>query len=146
MKKLIINQKTSNNIFNMKKISLLIILVLFSTLFMVSCKKDEAKPSGDSRAVKYELTGNYSGKFLLVASTNNSDFETIEVSKLPWKLEFTARASMKFALILGTGTEGQPGQAATLKTYVGGKEVDSATATALSSGIISLTSKQYILQ
>jgi hypothetical protein len=130
----------------MKKNSLLIILLLLSTLHVVSCKKDEATASGDSRAVKYELTGNYSGKFLLVASTNNSDFEAIEVNKLPWKLEFTARASMKYALILGTGSDGVAGQTATLKTFVGGKEVDSATATALSSGIISLTSKQYFLK
>lgn len=115
-----------------------------------SCSKDEvfSLPNGSgSRAIKYEITGNYSGEFIVVAATNNDDFEVIEVKKLPWKLEFTAKESIKTVVATAQGsTPGMTGQTATLKTYVGGTEVSSGTGTAISSGFISLTNKVYILK
>lgn len=115
-----------------------------------SCSKDsiDSSPnSSGSRAIKYEITGSYSGEMIVVAATNNDDFEVIEVKKLPWKLEFTAKESIKTVVATAQGsTPGIVGQTATLKTYVGGTEVSSGTGTALSSGFISLTNKVYILK
>lgn len=119
-------------------------------LIIQSCSKDDIfSPSSisGSRAIKYEITGNYSGEFIVVATTNNDDFEVMEVKKLPWKLEFTAKESIKTVIIQAQGsTPGVAGQTATLKTYVGGTEVSTGTGTALSSGFISLTNKLYILK
>ncbi len=116
-----------------------------------SCSKDNVDSSpisnSGSRAIKYEITGNYSGEFIVVATTNNDDFEVMEVKKLPWKLEFTAKESIKTVIIQAQGsTPGVAGQTATLKTYVGGTEVSSGTGTALSSGFISMSNKLYILK
>lgn len=115
-----------------------------------SCSKDDVDSSPNSsgsRAIKYEITGNYTGELLVVATTNNDNFELIEVKKLPWKLEFTAKESIQTVVATAQGsTPGLAGQTATLKTYVGGTEVSSGTGTALSSGFISLTNKVYILK
>jgi hypothetical protein len=123
-------------------------LILFSALCVgfFSCKDKgtDATPSG--RDVKYELTGDFTGTFILVATTNNDNFEVIEVNKLPWKLEFTAKASIKQIIIQGSGTGGQQGQKATLKTYVSGKEVSTGSGTALSVGAISVTNQLYTLK
>lgn len=127
----------------------------FATIALISilqsCSKDDVDSSpinnSTSRAIKYEITGNYSGEIIAVATTNNDDFEVIEIKKLPWKLEFTAKESIKTVIIQAQGsTPGVAGQTATLKTYVGGTEVSSGTGTALSSGFISLTNKLYILK
>jgi hypothetical protein len=115
------------------------------TVFACS-KTDSVTPASGSRAIKYEITGNYTGKFTLVGMTNNDDFEIMEVTKLPWKLEFTAKQGITYVLIQGTGGGGVTGQTATLKTYVGGQEVSSGAGTALSSGYISVTNKQYFLK
>lgn len=133
-----------------KQLKFIFVSIVF--VFMLqSCSKDsdvDVSPNNTgSRAIKYEITGNYSGEFIVVATTNNDDFEVIEVKKLPWKLEFTAKESIKTVIAQAQGsTPGVAGQTATLKTYVGGTEVSSGTGTALSSGFISLTNKLYILK
>ena len=124
-----------------------IISIICMVFIVFACsKKDDATPATGSRAIKYEITGNYTGKFTLVGMTNNDNFEIMEVSKLPWKLEFTAKQGITYVLIQGNGNGGVTGQTATLKTYVGGQEVASGAGTALSSGYISVTNKQYFLK
>lgn len=134
----------------MKKLLKPFFAIIGLILTLQSCSKDDvSSPSSisGSRAIKYEITGNYSGEFIVVATTNNDDFEVMEVKKLPWKLEFTAKESIKTVIIQAQGsTPGVAGQTATLKTYVGGTEVSTGTGTALSSGFISLTNKLYILK
>ncbi len=117
----------------------------FCFIFIISCKKDDTTPATSSRAVKYEITGNYAGTFIVVATTNNDNFEVLEITKLPWELSFEAKSNISQVIIQGTGTGGQPGQKATLKTFVGGKEVATGTGTALSSGVISITNSLYRL-
>ena len=130
----------------MKKNNLIILLSLVISLFTLSCGKDNAAPTAaGSREVKYEITGNYAGTFTLVATTNNDNFEILEITKLPWELSFTAKSSITQIIIQGTGQGGQTRQKATLKTFVGGKEVATGTGTALSSGIISITNSLYRL-
>jgi hypothetical protein len=124
--------------------SIISIICMVFTVFACS-KTSDVSPTG-SRAIKYEITGNYTGKFTLVGMTNNDDFEIMEVTKLPWKLEFTAKQGITYVIIQGTGNGGVTGQTATLKTYVGGQEVSTGTGTALSSGIVSVTNKQYFLK
>jgi hypothetical protein len=84
-----------------------------------SCSKDsvDSSPnSSNSRVIKYEITGNYSGEIITVAATNNDNFEVIEIKKNPWKLEFTAKESIKTVTIQAQGsTPGVAGQTATLK-------------------------------
>ncbi len=81
-----------------------------------------------------------------MATTNNSNFETLEITKLPWTLEFTAKSGITSVIIQANGTGGVAGQTASLKTYVGGKEVATATGSALSGGILILSNNQYFLK
>ncbi len=130
----------------MKKNILIILFTLVISLFNLSCSKENATPLGTgSREIKYEITGNYAGTFTIVATTNNDNFEILEITKLPWELSFTAKSSITQIIIQGTGSGGQTGQKATLKTFVGGKEVATGTGTALSSGVISITNSLYRL-
>jgi hypothetical protein len=124
-----------------------IISIICLAFIVLACSKtDDATPTAGSRAIKYEITGNYTGTITVVGATNNDNFEIIEIKKLPWKLEFTAKQSLTYVLMQGTGNGGITGQTATLKTYVGGQEVSSGMGTALSSGYITMSNKQYFLK
>ena len=132
----------------MKKNLFLFCSIITLSLVFFSCSKTSdvsPSPSG-SRAIKYEIIGNYTGLITLVVTTNNDDFEIMEIKKLPWKLEFTAKQSITFVGGSASGGGGLSGQTASLKTYVGGQEVSSGTGTALSSGYLNLTNKIYILK
>ena len=123
-----------------------IISIICMVFIVFACSKtSDVSPTG-SRVIKYEITGNYTGLITVVGVTNNDDFEIIEIKKLPWKLEFTAKQSITYVLMQATGNGGVTGQTATLKTYVGGQEVGTGTGTALSSGFINMTNKTYLLK
>jgi hypothetical protein len=131
----------------MKKQLKNIVLIICVAFTVFACSKtDSVTPATGSRAIKYEITGNYTGLITVVGVTNNDDFEIIEIKKLPWKLEFTAKKEITYVLMQGTGNGGVTGQTATLKTYVGGQEVGTGTGTALSSGFINMTNKTYLLK
>jgi hypothetical protein len=119
--------------------------ILIISLLLFSCSKNEVSQS-DSRAIKYEITGDFTGKLTVVAATNTDPFEIMEVTKLPWKLEFEANKSLTTVVIAATGSGGITGQKASMKTYIGGKEVSSGGGTALSSGFLNMTNQVYILK
>ncbi|MDZ7899145.1 MAG: hypothetical protein U5N85_14120 [Arcicella sp.] len=128
----------------MNKISILR-LIAFNFLvliFLQSCSKDEVSVSG-SRKVKYEITGDFSGSIDVVAVVGNGSFEAIEVKKLPWIYEFTADKTLTQLSITASGNSGKTGQKATLKVYVGDKEVSSGSGTA-SNGFIFMNLKAYV--
>lgn len=131
----------------MKKQIRLAVLSIFATFTMLSCSKDEVSSGGSSREIKYEITGNYSGKLIVAAATNNGLAEAFEVDKLPWTTSFTAKSSVNTLVMVATGGSGlgKKGETVTLKIYVGGKEVDASTGTALSDGIISVSTTPYYL-
>lgn len=131
----------------MKNQSKSIISIICLAFTILACSKtDNVTPASGSRAIKYEITGNYAGIITLAITTNNDDFDVMEIKKLPWKLEFTAKQSITFVGGAGSGSGGVGGQTATLKTYVGGQEVSSGTGTALSAGFLNVTNKTYILK
>jgi hypothetical protein len=129
----------------MNRISILKLIALnfLALLFFQSCSKDEVTASG-SRAVKYEITGDFTGSFIVAAVVANGSFETFEVKKLPWIYEFTAAKTVTQVGASATGTGGRDGQKASYKVYVGGKEVSSGAGTAISGGIIQLNPKYYV--
>ncbi len=62
------------------------ILTIFIAFTLLSCSKIDNETPTESRAIKYEVTGNYAGVISVVVTTNNDNFEIIEIKKLPWKL------------------------------------------------------------
>lgn len=122
-------------------------MIAAAFLLLQGCSKgEEPSNGGGSREVKYEITGNFSGSFIVVATTNNDDYEVIEVTKLPWKNEFTAKSSIKLLVATATGSKGKTGETATLKMYVGGKEVRTGGGTATSFGALSMTNNVYMFE
>jgi hypothetical protein len=122
-----------------------ILLSLMVILFLASCKKDNNSSGGtNSRAVKYEITGNFAGKLTVVYSDNVSGNTLVSDVVLPWSKEINYNSN-----VMGIGISGQAsvvgvsGQTATLKIYSSGTVVKSGTATAGSLGELVLPSFAY---
>ena len=72
--------KQNTLIMNRSNIFKLIAFNLLAIFFLQSCSKNEVTPSG-SRAVKYEIAGDYTGSIIVAAVVANGSFETFEVKK-----------------------------------------------------------------
>jgi hypothetical protein len=127
----------------MKVQKFLIAILLLTTSIMTSCDQEDAPSGGDSRDVKYEMTGTYTGPINAAATTNNGIAEVVEIKKLPWTFEFKAKESIKSLFVTATGTGGSAGQTVKLNVIVGEKIVSTSNATALSTGIITVNSTLY---
>lgn len=108
-------------------------IVLCITAFASCNNNDDSQPN--QRQVKYEITGNYTGKLLIVYTNNTGTNQTINNASVPWSLEVTYPTSVN---AIGIGAQasivGAEGQTATLKIFVNGNEVKSTSATAGSLG------------
>lgn len=122
------------------KTILFFVTVLCSTHFLSSCKKD-GTGSGNSaqkRLVKYEITGTFSGKLLIVYNDNVNGNTVLDNVTLPWSktIQYTSNV-LAIGIAATTSTAGAPGQSATLKIYSGGELVRSSPANTGSVGEIS---------
>ena len=128
---------------NLKKSGLIILLISF---MLGSCKKDEDKPSVDNanRKIKYELTGNFSGKLTIIYNDNVNGNTVVNDVTLPWSKEITYADNILGIGIGGSSTSfGSPGQTATLTIYAAGTVKATSTKTAGSVGELSLPTLTY---
>lgn len=125
-----------------KKTSLFLTLAIF---MLGACKKsNDNKPSADNRKIKYEVTGNFTGKLVIVYSDNVSGNTVVSEVTLPWTKEITYASNIQAIGIGGSSTSvGVPGQTATLKIYAGGVVKASQTNTAGNVGELSLPTIAY---
>ncbi len=133
----------------MKKLFKLFALPIIAMFMLLSCTKDDVSAGASSRDVKYEITGNYSGGLIVAAATNNGIAEAFEINKLPWSTSFTAKSSVNTLVLIAANAStvlGKKGEEITLKVFVGGKEVDKSMGTALTDGIIYVSTSPYILK
>lgn len=114
---------------------------ILCTLVLSGCKKkDEATPEpapstpvATTKNVTYEITGNYTGNLLVVYSDNLSGPTTLTVTALPWRKDVNYPSATQ---AVGLGTNGSltklgvPGQTVSLKIYVSGTAVKTASAAA----------------
>ncbi|MCR4032964.1 MULTISPECIES: MmpS family transport accessory protein [Flavobacterium] len=122
-----------------------IMLMLTLVFTFASCSSDDDKGSGtNSRDVKYEITGNYTGTLSTTYFEKGGNVLNEDITKLPWTKEFTAEAKSLGASINASGYGGTAGQTLTGKIYVGGKLQNELTATATSDGIIVLPLTPYV--
>ncbi|KQO30002.1 hypothetical protein ASF10_05725 [Flavobacterium sp. Leaf82] len=130
----------------MKSILKTLAIVLTLTFTAGSCSSDnDSDPvSGGSRDVKYEVTGNYTGKLSVTYIEEGGAALIEDITALPWKKEFTAKTDSRAASISTSGYGGLKGQTLTGKIYVGGKVVKELTATATEDGIIVLVPGTYV--
>lgn len=117
----------------LKNVSLILLPAL---LFFSSCKKDNDNNGGtNSRIVKYEITGNYTGKLIVIYNDNVNGNTIINNATLPFLKDTTYTANITG---IGIGAQasipGVAGQTATMKIYSGGTVVKTVSATAGSLG------------
>ncbi len=126
----------------LKNVSLILLPAL---LFFSSCKKDNDNPGGtNSKVVKYEITGNFTGKLTVVYNDNVNGNTVVNNVALPFLKDTTYTANITG---IGIGAQasvpGVAGQTATMKIYSGGNVVKTVSATAGSLGEMVLPTIAY---
>lgn len=110
-----------------------LLAILFTGTFLCSCKKDNngVPAPGNSRNIKYEITGNFTGKLDVLYSNNVSGNTAVTDVVLPWSKEIQYGSNV---ITIGIGAQGKtagtPGQTATIKIYSNGVVVKTSAATA----------------
>lgn len=112
-------------------------------LLLTSCKKNNSN-NQESRAVRYEISGNYTGKLNIVYADEAGNFQTVTNVSLPWNKSFTAGTAVQAvtftASTTSTSTVGVVGQSATAKLYIGTVVKQNVTQTADGTGRIQFNS------
>lgn len=126
---------------NLLQLTIFFIFSLLVTTSIISCKKKDDIPAApQSRLIKYEITGNYSGKFNIVFTNASGVAETLIAVALPWTKELTVQNSVQAVVLVAstssTSTVGVLGQTATAKLYVGGEVKQTVDKTADATGSI----------
>ncbi len=121
-----------------------IILTAFLLTLIISCNKDDDSGStdGNSRTVKYELSGTYSGTLIVVYINADGVNQVVDNVTLPWSKEVVVTAADPVALVLQAGSEvggfGQANESMTGNIEVGGVVVKNANVNSTSTGFIDL--------
>ncbi len=122
-----------------------IMLVVTLAFTIGSCSSDnDDNASGSSRDVKYEVTGNFTGKLSTTYMEKGGNALSEDINALPWVKEFTAEPKSSGATISAGGYGGVDGQTITVKMYVGGKIVNELTAKANSDGIVTASLTAHV--
>lgn len=137
------------------KINILSGLLLTTFIAFSACKKENNNtptptPGGGnnpvkSRDVRYEISGNYSGKLKVTYFQAGGGIGSTPDVTVPWTKEITYQASVGGVNLSAGGHEGGlPGQTVTLKIFVGGVEKHTATGEVGSNGVVSVITDTYV--
>ncbi|PIF31643.1 MmpS family membrane protein [Flavobacterium sp. 9] len=130
----------------MKSVFKTLAIVLTLAFSAVSCSSDDDnnnKPI-QSRDVKYEITGNFSGELSAIYFDKGGNPLNEDVTSLPWTKQITADAGVPGITFSASGHGGVKDQTLTAKIYVGGEVVKESTAKANNDGIIVVTLAPYL--
>jgi hypothetical protein len=130
----------------MKSVFKTLAIVLTLAFSAVSCSSDDDnnnKPI-QSRDVKYEITGNFSGELSAIYFDKGGNPLNEDVTSLPWAKQITADAGVPGITFSASGHGGVKDQTLTAKIYVGGEVVKESTAKANNDGIIVVTLAPYL--
>ena len=119
--------------------SFLGLFVAVAALSFTSCSDDDdsGNVNNNSRQIKYEITGNFTGDIRAVYTTASGGTTNAEITTLPWQLEFTAQNDVNSAVFAAAGTGGVAGQEVEVTIYQGGQEKGSVEAVVGSDGSFS---------
>lgn len=111
------------------------IACILITVLVWSCQPKEPV-NVPYKKVRYEISGNYTGQFIIVYNNNVSGNTTLSNVQLPWSIELSYDASTVLAAGIGaqSSVAGVGGQTATMKIIVDGTVMKSSNATAGSFG------------
>ena len=99
-------------------------------ILFCSCSKGGNTNQGNSRQIRYEITGNYSGKLSISYWEKNSPTLTLLTKvQIPWSKDVLYTQGVEGIIIRAeTDSAGSLGQTATLKIYSNNNLVKSTTA------------------
>ena len=123
--------------------SILLFASILAIIFVfASCSGDDDNSTPQSRNIKYEITGNYSGRLTVAYSDEGGNSQTIDVNSLPWSKSLTVDSDVSAIAVAATNSgvnnPGKIGETITLKIYRNSEEVEESTATATDNGFIEL--------
>lgn len=131
----------------MKLLSSLYVAACF-VILLSSCKKSKEENNPQNREVRYEITGNYTGKLNIIYTDEAGNSQTVTNVSLPWNKSFTAGNAVQTVTLTAsttsTGTVGLSGQNATAKLYIGSVVKQNVTQTADATGRIQFGIITYI--
>jgi hypothetical protein len=125
-------------------------LLIFTVITFSSCSNSDDNSNNstpNNRNVRYEITGNYTGHFLMVYNDNVSGNTSVTVTALPWIKNITYTPNVIGIGIGGNtviGNQGIAGQTATLKIYSGDTTVATVSSTADVNGVINFQPLSYV--
>jgi hypothetical protein len=130
-----------------KKAILKIVSILILGFMSYGCTDDA--PAGNTHQIKYEISGNFSGKLSAVyTSANGNSLIDEAANPLPWSKQITYEAKVMGAGIGVTSSDpaflGLQGQTITLKISSGKKVIHSQAYTANAMGVISIPSVAFV--
>ncbi|SRX76001.1 hypothetical protein AEQU3_02999 [Aequorivita antarctica] len=120
------------------------VLILLLMTIMISCNKDDDSGSsgGNSKTVKYELSGTYSGTLTIVYINGDGVNQVVDNVSLPWSKEVVITAADPVALVLQAGSTvggfGQANESMTGTIKVGGVVKKNGSVNSTSIGFIDL--------
>lgn len=129
----------------MKQFKILSAIVAISSVLMFSCNKPNDPPAEQTKRVKYEITGNFSGKLTVIYNDNVNGNTVLNNISLPWSIEITYPANIYgFGVGASSSTAGVAGQTAVMKIYANGTEAKSSTGTATATGVMTIPTLAYV--
>lgn len=121
-------------------------IIFTGSLLFISCKKNNDNDSKNERKVKYELSGSFTGKLLVVTSTNSGALQQFNAVAVPWVKEISYDKNVMAAgasLQTENENKGVPGQTLTLKIFLNGKLKDTRQAAADANGVVNMALSFY---
>ncbi|UNY98548.1 MmpS family transport accessory protein [Zhouia spongiae] len=123
------------------KSTLFLAVILAVVLVFTSCSSDDDS-SPQPRNIKYEITGNYSGRLTVAFSDESGNSQTISINSLPWSKSLSIDSDVS-AIALAAGNSGvdnpgETGETITLKIYRNEETAKESTAPATDNGFIEL--------
>lgn len=123
------------------KSTLFLAMILAVVLVFTSCSSDDDS-SPQPRNIKYEITGNYSGRLTVAFSDESGNNQTISINSLPWSKSLSIDSDVS-AIALAAGNSGvdnpgETGETITLKIYRNEETTKESTAPATDNGFIEL--------
>lgn len=120
------------------------------TLTLLGCGTNTSSPTapsspspGGSRNVRFEVTGNYSGRLTASFVLGNGANTLEDIPSLPWTRDVTYAPTVIATAIAVGGTGGTAGQTLVLRVIVGGTQASSTPGTALVGGGINVASPPH---
>lgn len=97
-----------------------------------------------NRNVRFEATGTFSGRSTAAFTLANGATTVEDIPSLPWTKDITYAQTVLGTGLVVSGSGGVAGQTMVLRVLVGGSQVSSTPGTALTGGVLTVSTPPYL--